>query len=277
MSEHLRSEARRYPCTNSANSTRGIRNRRQPASSKPIRGMQDCCLWCWTTLQIDEGIGLEGNHTSQDLLGPISANGEAGISVITASMNRNENLLRALPSWLRLPEVSEVVIVDWSSKEPVREALKRLPKPDSRIKVARVTNAPRWSAPCAFNAGIRLTKCRRILKLDADIVLSKDFLTVNGIPGENEFIAGNWRNVSDDQQHVNGSFLAPSRSTFQNWGYSEFFTTYGWEDDEIYDRLQASGLKRKDVDTTTMLHLPHSDAERTGDTTSGKPPPERPY
>ena len=52
---------------------------------------------------------------------------QQGISIVTACMNREDFLVQALPSWLQIEEVNEVVIVDWSSKKPVIESLDPLP------------------------------------------------------------------------------------------------------------------------------------------------------
>ena len=58
-------------------------------------------------------------ETVEQYLGPIRPEGRPGISLVTCAMNRTQNLLRALPSWLANPEISEIVVVDWSSDMPV--------------------------------------------------------------------------------------------------------------------------------------------------------------
>ncbi len=199
-----------------------------------------------------------------ELLGPISAEGQPGVSIVTCSMNRTENLLRALPGWLRHPDVSEVVIVDWSSDEPVRDALSAQGVSDPRIRIVRVDGAPRWILSQAFNTGFRVARFDTILKLDADIVLSEDFFARNGRPAREGFIAGNWRNVTSDQVHVNGFFFAPRAALAAVGGFNEFITTYGWDDDDLYGRLEKIGMQRQDVAPDTIHHLPHSDEQRTG-------------
>jgi len=200
-----------------------------------------------------------------DLLGPLTETGRPGLSVVSCSMNRTDNLLRALPSWLGHEAVSEVVIVDWSSDEPVRDALSAQGVEDARIRIVRVNGAPRWILSQAFNAGFRAASFDTILKLDADIVLSEDFFSRNGQPASDGFIAGNWRNVSADQAHVNGFFLATRAALAAVGGFNEFITTYGWDDEDLYARLEAEGIRREDVLPDTIHHLPHSDEERTGE------------
>ncbi|MBI1171868.1 hypothetical protein GC209_10730 [bacterium] len=59
------------------------------------------------------------NHV--ETLGPIAESGHPGISIVTCCMNRNDNLKKAIPSWLANPEISEIIIVDWSSDHPVAD------------------------------------------------------------------------------------------------------------------------------------------------------------
>ena len=51
-----------------------------------------------------------------------------GISFVSVSMNRDQNLLRALPTWLET-DVDEVIIVDWSSKENLSEKILKFNDP----------------------------------------------------------------------------------------------------------------------------------------------------
>lgn len=197
-------------------------------------------------------------------LPPITPEGRAGVSLVSCCMNRESNLVKALDSWLACPEVSEIVIVDWSSARPVRDVLDQAGIGDPRIRVARVEGESRWILSFAFNTGFRLATCERILKVDADIVVSPGFFSRNKLkPGH--FIAGNWRIVEEEQAYVNGFFLAWKADLAAVAGFNEYITTYGWDDDDLYDRLIGVGRIRQDISGNTIHHLPHSDAERLGD------------
>ncbi|MBC7477365.1 MAG: hypothetical protein H7317_04630, partial [Pseudorhodobacter sp.] len=52
-----------------------------------------------------------------DMLAPLAADGLRGISLVTCSMNRTQNLIKAMPSWLANPQIAEVLVVDWSSRQ----------------------------------------------------------------------------------------------------------------------------------------------------------------
>lgn len=196
-------------------------------------------------------------------LGPIAQKGIPGISLVTCCMNRNENLLKALPSWLQHQEINEVVIVDWSSDTPVSDELTRSGIRDSRIRVVRVDGEPRWILSYAFNVGFRIAQYDQILKVDADIVVAKDFFARNVLQ-EGHFIAGNWRKAAANQAYVNGFFFAPRAALHAVGGFNEFISTYGWDDDDIYHRMMLAGFHRSDVADGCIHHLDHSDEERLG-------------
>lgn len=207
---------------------------------------------------------VTGAPEPSEPLGPIQIDAEPGISLVTCAMNRTKNLLGALPSWLACPEITEIIIVDWSSDAPVADALTQAGISDPRIRVARVEGEPRWILSYAFNVGFRLARFDKILKADADIVLQPAFFERNPLP-EGAFIAGNWRRAKEGQAFINGFFFAARPNLAKVAGFNEFITTYGWDDDDLYDRLQEIGARRIDVDPDTIYHQPHSDAERTGE------------
>lgn len=189
---------------------------------------------------------------------------QPGVSVVTCCKNRNENLLRALPSWLALAEITEIVIVDWCSDDLVAGSLRAAGISDSRIKVVRVDHEPRWILSYAFNVGFRMARHDRILKVDADIVLAPGFFAANPLePGC--FVAGNWRTAAAGQAYVNGFFLIHRADLMSVKGFNEYITTYGWDDDDLYDRLTAAGFIRKDVAPGTVHHLDHDDDARMDD------------
>ena len=188
---------------------------------------------------------------------------QSGVSVVTCCMNRTENLIRAIRSWLPHSQINEIVIVDWNSDEPVRESLQRERIEDPRIQIVRAIDEPRWILSFAFNLGFRYANYNKILKVDADIVLSEDFFDKNSI-FETEFLTGHWEIAEPGQEHINGFFFANTAHLGAIKGFNEFITTYGWDDDDIYERLVGFGAARKLVDPKTIRHLDHDDAQRIG-------------
>ena len=186
-----------------------------------------------------------------------------GISIISACMNRNANLLKALKTWIALEEVDEILIVDWSSDRSVYRDIQQAGLLDPRVRVVRVDNQPRWVLTYAFNVGFRMARYSTILKADADITISKDFFERNSL-ARNQFVTGDWKIAAHNQEHINGFFFIHTEDLFKANGFNEFIDSYGWDDDDLYGRLEHLGMERVRVDASTIFHLHHEDAQRVG-------------
>ena len=88
------------------------------------------------------------------------------VSIATACMNRQANLMLCLPSWLALP-VEKIIIVDWSSDQPVGAMIRKKYTTD-RIVVITVKGQHFWHLTKAFNLAISACKSSHVLKLDCD-------------------------------------------------------------------------------------------------------------
>lgn len=185
----------------------------------------------------------------------------SGVSLVTACMNRNANLLVSLLSWLNIPEIKEVLIIDWASQNQVQEDLQAIGIDDSRIRVVRMENQHRWILTRAFNVGFRLASFDHILKADADIIISKDFFRKNTLQ-DTTFITGDWRIADENQEHINGFFYLPYETLMHAHGFNEFISTYGWDDDDLYERLHRLGYTRRQVDPITIYHQFHENEQR---------------
>lgn len=186
-----------------------------------------------------------------------------GVSLVTCCMNRSENLLKAIPTWLQCQEINQIIIVDWGSKTSVRDEITAVGIHDSRILVARVNNQPHWILSYAFNFGFRIAGYDKILKTDADIQISSQFFQQNPLrPGT--FLSGDWRTANKGQEHINGFFYVRREDLLSIKGFNEYITTYGWDDDDIYFRLEQNGLNRVRIEADGVYHIPHDDVKRIG-------------
>ena len=189
---------------------------------------------------------------------------QQGISIVTCTMNRSENLLKALRSWVICPEISQIIIVDWSSTIPFREELAASGIADPRILVARVHGQKRWILSYAFNFGFRLAAFDKILKTDADIIIHSRFFEENELKPQT-FLSGDWRIAEKGQEHINGFFFINRDDLFAVRGFNEYITTYGWDDDDLYFRIEQTGCNRVRIRTGGVYHIPHDDALRVGE------------
>ena len=212
------------------------------------------------------------------------------VSLICACKNRNQPLQIALTSWLLIPEITEIIIVDWSSDE----ALAPLTKLDSKIKVITVGNQKYFNQPQPLNLAASIATGDYILKVDCDYIFSPyyNFFDTYQID-ENSFVSGkhNIKNheifdgkdyvvdpskmsLSEIVEYVNSyspifkhliGLLFVSRDNFLKvGGYNEKLGKYyAFEDDEIFHRLRVLGLKEKKLNFDyNVIHIPHPDKKR---------------
>ena len=93
------------------------------------------------------------------------------VSLICACKNRNAPLKISLSSWLLFKEITEIIIVDWSSDESLRE----LTDWDERIKVINVPNQTYFNQPQPLNLAANVATGDYILKVDTDYILNPYF------------------------------------------------------------------------------------------------------
>lgn len=188
---------------------------------------------------------------------------EIGTSLVTCSMNRTENLLRSVVSWNEILELNEIVIVDWSSDNPIKIEDLPSPKNNKKITLIRVLSETKWILSQAFNLGISFVKYDKLLKIDADIELNKNFLKKH-LVSDSCFYSGNWENAKcKNEIHLNGQLLCPTKKFLQINGYNERINTYGYDDTDLYDRLVNSGLIKYDLDYEYMNHIETPDEKRS--------------
>ena len=181
------------------------------------------------------------------------------LSITTGSLDRLEHLRRSLPTWLASPVPDEIVVVDWGNKIPLQESLRDFDDP--RLVIAR-TEQEHWQNSKCHNLELQLASCPRILRLDNDCLLKPNFFERHPLR-ESCFFAGNWQPIpTEDSRNLAGTLYIHTADVLAINGYNERLVYYGNEDDDLYDRLIAGGLRRLDIDLTTLEHIPHSDQQR---------------
>jgi hypothetical protein len=189
-----------------------------------------------------------------------------GISLITAVKNRTETLAEALPTWINQPEIDEIVIVDWDSDQSLVPLIEKYQ--NGKINLAIVKDQSKWILSHAFNLAARLATKSQILKFDADVKILPGFFKNHSLnPGH--FYSGNWAKGRDEnEKHLNGIVFLNRSDFFNVNGYNEFIKSYGWDDSDLYERLEFSGLKRVDFILDTMSHIQHENRTTLQDKTN---------
>lgn len=214
------------------------------------------------------------------------------ISAICACKNRNFALEICLNSWLNFQEITEIIIVDWSSDKP----LEYLTKLDSRIKVIRVSDKKYFNLTQPLNLAASIASGDYILKLDTDYLINPYYNFIEKyLPDQNSFYCGdlnikNFEYYDENQgtyvydkvnmshedlrdyinsyspcfRYLNGLLFVSKHNFDRVGGYNENIENcYSYDDDEMIQRLILSGLEKKRIDIDySIIHLPHSDKKR---------------
>lgn len=197
------------------------------------------------------------------LLNPLSTEIREGISLFTAVKDRTESLEEALQTWLLQPMIEEIIILDWDSRESLLPLVRKYQ--DGRIFLAVARNQPKWILSYACNLAARLTSRSCILKMDADVKVLPGFFEKHTLqPGL--FHCGNWRKHRNvNELHLNGIVFLRREDFFRVNGYNEYIKFYGWDDSDLYQRLEAAGMERRDFDFDTLYHIPHGNRQQHQD------------
>lgn len=220
------------------------------------------------TASLNGGNQIEIINTSN--ITPVE-NDNAFMSAITVVKNRYDILRFSIHSWLQDPSIKEFVIVNWSSDDMNQEQLSNL---DSRIKIVTVNGKEFFDCGGAMNVGVENATSDVIIKLDVDYVLNPFFSLSNwiNINYDKEFLTGDWEQKSVDNsvgflEHLNGFVVCKKQHIIDAGMYMSNQDGYGWEDSDMYIKLEKLGLKRVkqtfSQNNVPIFHIPHTDYYRS--------------
>lgn len=193
------------------------------------------------------------------------------LSAIVGIKNRAAILTSSIQSWLIKPEIKEIVIVDCSSDDLDAKAFESL---DSRIKIIRLNDKKHFNLSEVYNLAIHNCTYDHIIKLDVDYILNPyielwDWLSINW---DTQFLTGDWKHENLDNSlgflgYLNGFMCVKKQVLIQAGCYKGNQFGYGFDDCDLYIRLEKLGLKRKvikfDKNYIPIIHTPHGDYHRT--------------
>jgi FkbM family methyltransferase len=214
------------------------------------------------------------------------------VSLICACKNRYNALKLSLNSWVMFDEVKEILIVDWSSDEPIDDLLEI----DDRIKIIRVDGKEYFNLSQPLNLAASFATGDYILKVDCDYLINpyynffedhmvdqKSFLSGNpsykNVEAANAFwdygstidlnslsiieIADYVNTYSHYFKYLKGLLFVSRENFLKVGGFDEDIQSYGWEDGEIIKRLEKLNLEHKKLSFDyRIMHIPHPDRKR---------------
>jgi len=183
------------------------------------------------------------------------------LSVVTVCMNRREHLLATAPQVTAWRHHDEHLIVDWSSREPLRRG--DLPD-DPRLRLLRVEGESRWNPSRAYNFALAQASGIWLLKLDADCWPTGDL-----DPAALLAAGAVWVGQGGEGRY--GQFMM-ERDTFAAvGGFNEFLRGWGFEDKDLRARLEVQqGWTLGAIPEQAIGVIEHSNEERMGQPRAGE-------
>jgi hypothetical protein len=177
-------------------------------------------------------------------------------------MNRLSRLELAIDSWSKFHLITDIVIVDWSSKEPVSNS-----KPiveNQKVHIVRVENQQYFSLAKSFNLAYDFTNTQNkiLVKIDTDYLLTDETIfyklltssTFDGKQLKNFFFTGSYLFTPG----LSG-FLLINKKDFCY--YNENMIGWGFDDMDLYERIKTNNINHIVVPTLSdyVYHIPHGD------------------
>lgn len=187
------------------------------------------------------------------------------VSVVVACMNRLENLLKILPSWINVPYVKDIVIVDYSSSKPISEDLFIKSLCDKElVRIIRVDGETKFNLGKAYNIGFDHCKYNTILKIDSDYVCLDhawlDILYKSNSSIDNLLLRGSYSFSNE----LSGFFLVDKSKLVY---FREDLNGYGYDEIDLYNRTKLLYPKINEIVwfdiENSIKHLHHNDKLRT--------------
>jgi hypothetical protein len=187
------------------------------------------------------------------------------MSLVVPIMNRSDRMMPCLLTWIKEPDIDEIIIVDWSSRVPIKTdaSLKKIVE-NPKTKIVRVQNEQYFiSMSFSLNVGVFNAKNDQIIKCDIDYQLidSDLFKIFKEADTEKEFYCGTVAPL----WHFHGFCFFSKKYFLKINGYNEKCRGWGYDDMDFYARLEKNGLKKNVIENISsfLYHIPHSDELKT--------------
>jgi N-terminal domain of galactosyltransferase len=204
------------------------------------------------------------NYTNDQFINLMQTNNNK-ISVVIGCKNRNDNLIKSVKSYINYDIISEIVIVDFNSKEPIFYTLQQNDIDTTKIKIIKIDNEVPWILTYCINLGVLFCKNQYILKLDADVMFTSqfyDYLRQEQLD-HNSYYTFDWeRAKSINNRHLNGNMLFSKNKFMEINGFDINIVTYGWDDSDIKNKFKNSGCQNKKLNMKFLQHMEGTDEQR---------------
>jgi len=205
-------------------------------------------------VELDELRGFLDSHLRRKRL---------SISIVAACHNRAHDMDVSLQTWLRVKNVDEIILVDWSSSNRASflGSSRRSGELGKKLVLVRVEDQKEWVLTRAYNLAIKVASGSWILKVDCDTLVHPDFVDRHPIQ-KGAFYSLKFPRNSNEAR-LSGVLFAGRDDLLNVHGYDERLVRYGYEEKDLLRRLSL--LDGRDLDPEYISHIPHSDPTGTTD------------
>ncbi len=182
------------------------------------------------------------------------------VGIATACMNRELNLVKAIPSWLK-SGADKIHILDWNSDINLREFIEDKLGKNEKVKFFRVNKKKKWVLTHSFNLALSSLDTDFIAKFDCDHICQENIF--KEIPLKKGYF---YRfNFKDNKIGTNGAFISDRKILEEVNFFDERIISYGWDESDLFDRIQEFTKSIIFLDSKFIDHLPHTTKSRTED------------
>ncbi len=178
-----------------------------------------------------------------------------GISFVTTCKGRLDHLRQTLPRMAAQPN-TESIVVDYDCPDGTADWVHaNYPA----VKIVKVHDAPRFHKTHAGNLGVAAATAPWLCMIDADIIVDQAFVSriTPSLGG------GTYLRPAPLDWNAYGSFVCSRKDFEAIEGYDEVIEGCGCSDDDIYRRLEMTGIKLTNFPGELFVGIPHDDGTRT--------------
>ena len=187
------------------------------------------------------------------------------ISLVVPVMNRSDRIIPCLSTWIDHPAIDEVLIVDWSSSQPINTDSSLISVTEHpKTRIIRVVGEESFICMSfSLNVGCFYAKHDHIIKCDIDFQLKNTELVevFKRSQGKKHFFCSTIPKKYD----FHGFCFFEKKYFVEVNGYNEKIRGWGFDDEDFYRRLEKIGLERVVIMNIEefIYHIPHDDFLRT--------------
>ena len=177
------------------------------------------------------------------------------ISFVTTCKGRLNHLRQTLPRMAMQPN-AECIVVDYDCPDGTADWVQaNFPA----VKVIRVHDTPRFHKTRAGNLGAAAATAPWLCMIDADIIVDQAFVSriTPSLSGST------YLRPAPLDWNAYGSFVCSRKDFRAIEGYDEVIEGCGCSDDDIYRRLEMTGIKLATFPGELFVGIPHDDTIRT--------------